>query len=392
MKLDDATQRVAEQLARAVVIFDTSLNVIAFSVHDGEVDRGRLSIILNRRASPVAVEMINRSKARSSREPVILPPHAGVPARVLVPLRDFDRLFGYLSFAEPGDDVSEFLRDNAERLNQASAQLGTILARRSLAEDEDETARAAYMRDLLSPSPELNEGAADAVSAAGLISSSDRYTAVVVRRRSPRTIDHARADIDLERILHDVVRSSKYQAYGARVAALGVAILPGIIDVELVDRALGGVLGRSFAVGIGDGRGTLAEIGSSFREARIASEAAVRLADTAVPRTMWAELGLDRLLVQLPLDELRRADLPDGVIRLLDAHAGIDLARTIDSYLACGCDAQKTASVLHIHRSTLYYRLDKFRELTDIDLSDGNARRELHTGLRVARLAGFWAG
>ena len=43
-----------------------------------------------------------------------------------------------------------------------------------------------------------------------------------------------------------------------------------------------------------------------------------------------------------------------------------------------------------IHRSTLYYRLDRIRELTGRDLRDGRTRRELHTGIRIAQLAGLW--
>ena len=45
-----------------------------------------------------------------------------------------------------------------------------------------------------------------------------------------------------------------------------------------------------------------------------------------------------------------------------------------------------------IHRSTLYYRLDRIRELTGSDLHDGRTRRELHTGIRIAQLAGLWGG
>lgn len=389
VKLDDATQRVAEELGRAVVVFDTALDVIAFSVHEGEVDRGRLSIILNRRASPVAVEMIKRSKAKTSREPVVLPEHAGVPARVLMPLRDTGHLYGYLSFSEPGDQIEQFLREHAQRLNDASAQLGAILALRHLSESEDESARRALMQDLLTGAPEASARAAGTILGTGLLSASERYTAIVVRPRSSPA-DRSRAEIDLEKVLSEAIRSSKSQAFGARVANLGVVIWPGVFDSAQFDRMLHGELGRRFALGVGDGRDALTDVRWSYREARIACEAATRLYESSEKPTLWSELGLDRLLVQLPLDDLRREDLPDGVIRLLDAHAGIDLARTLDTYLACGCDAQKTARVLHIHRSTLYYRLDKFRDLTEIDLSDGNARRDLQAGLRVARIAGFW--
>ena len=75
--------------------------------------------------------------------------------------------------------------------------------------------------------------------------------------------------------------------------------------------------------------------------------------------------------------------------RILDAQSGPDLAQTLEAYLDCGCDAQRTAQELHVHRSTLYYRLDRVRAIADVDLADGFVRRELHTALRVATLAGL---
>ena len=48
-----------------------------------------------------------------------------------------------------------------------------------------------------------------------------------------------------------------------------------------------------------------------------------------------------------------------------------DLIHTLDVYLALGGDARKTAETLHLHRSTLYYRLDKITEAVGGDLGDG---------------------
>ena len=77
-------------------------------------------------------------------------------------------------------------------------------------------------------------------------------------------------------------------------------------------------------------------------------------------------------------------------VHILDARSGDVLARTLDAYLNAGGDAQAPARTLMIHRSTLYYRLDRIRELTGSDLHDGRTRRELHTGIRIAQLAGLW--
>jgi len=104
---------------------------------------------------------------------------------------------------------------------------------------------------------------------------------------------------------------------------------------------------------------------------------------------LWDELGLDRMLLQLPLADLAVGDLPVSLQRLLTAQSGPDLAQTLEAYLDYGCDAQRTAQQLHVHRSTLYYRLDRVRAIAEVDLSDGAVRRELHTALRIATLAGL---
>lgn len=65
---------------------------------------------------------------------------------------------------------------------------------------------------------------------------------------------------------------------------------------------------------------------------------------------------------------------------------------TLEAYLGAGGDARASARALGIHRSTLYYRLTRIRTTTEVDLSDGFARRDLHTGLRVARLARMLTG
>lgn len=60
---------------------------------------------------------------------------------------------------------------------------------------------------------------------------------------------------------------------------------------------------------------------------------------------------------------------------------------TLERYLDSGCDARATAERLHLHRTSLYYRLGRIEELTGRDLSAGPDRLELHLALKLARLA-----
>lgn len=57
-------------------------------------------------------------------------------------------------------------------------------------------------------------------------------------------------------------------------------------------------------------------------------------------------------------------------------------------YLDTAGDAKRTVAQLHIHRATLYYRLRRIEELTDLDLSRGDDRLAAHLSLKLARLVG----
>ena len=47
----------------------------------------------------------------------------------------------------------------------------------------------------------------------------------------------------------------------------------------------------------------------------------------------------------------------------------------------------RTAAALHLHRTSLYYRLGQIRTLTGLDLDDGRTRFQLQLGLYLEDLA-----
>jgi PucR C-terminal helix-turn-helix domain len=107
--------------------------------------------------------------------------------------------------------------------------------------------------------------------------------------------------------------------------------------------------------------------------------------------TTWTELGSWRTVAVLAQGYTNNpADLVPlihpGILSLIREGRG-DLVHTLDVYLGHGGDARKTAATLHLHRSSLYYRLEKLSEAVGGDLHDGDARFELRLGIRLAYLA-----
>ncbi|GAA3471895.1 PucR family transcriptional regulator [Nonomuraea roseola] len=109
----------------------------------------------------------------------------------------------------------------------------------------------------------------------------------------------------------------------------------------------------------------------SYRQALAAAHLAA--ADPALPgHVSWSELGVYRVL-------LGAADDP---LAPLDG----EQAHTLETYLDLGGNAQRTAARLHLHRTTLYYRLGRIAGALGADLDDGLTRLHLHLALKRRRL------
>ena len=62
-----------------------------------------------------------------------------------------------------------------------------------------------------------------------------------------------------------------------------------------------------------------------------------------------------------------------------------ELVLTLSAYLECGGHYDETADALHIHRSTLRYRLTRITRLTGRDLRTVDTRFNLHAATRAWR-------
>src|SRR6185436_7911708 len=102
------------------------------------------------------------------------------------------------------------------------------------------------------------------------------------------------------------------------------------------------------------------------------------------------ELGVYGLLTRIPDRELDGTCLPPGLLRLIrSGPKGAQLVDTLEAFLENAGDVQTTAEQLFVHRTTLYYRLQRIEELTGARLSDGEDRLVYHLSLKIARLIGL---
>jgi hypothetical protein len=143
----------------------------------------------------------------------------------------------------------------------------------------------------------------------------------------------------------------------------------------------------SWLVALGGHSPSLSEAATSYQQARWALQVG-RAIPSFGPVAAWDRLGIYQTLAQLPFERLASGALSPGLGRLFGSAEFGWLAGTLESYLDHAGDARETARALGLHRGSLYYRLQKIQEVTQVDLHDGEQRLALHLGLKLARLAG----
>jgi hypothetical protein len=105
-------------------------------------------------------------------------------------------------------------------------------------------------------------------------------------------------------------------------------------------------------------------------------------AGARLQRPSWDALGVWRLVVEAP-ESLSVSEIHPGTGVLASARRS-DLMATARVVLDLGGDVAAAAEALHVHRTTLYYRLDRIQELTGVDLRAGAGRTDLQLALWLA--------
>jgi DNA-binding PucR family transcriptional regulator len=77
------------------------------------------------------------------------------------------------------------------------------------------------------------------------------------------------------------------------------------------------------------------------------------------------------------------ADIHPGAEALAVLDRG-DLLTTARALFDAGGDVARSAEQLHIHRTTLYYRIERIEAITGVNLKTGADRDDLHMALRLA--------
>ncbi|MET0701335.1 MAG: helix-turn-helix domain-containing protein [Mycobacterium sp.] len=163
-----------------------------------------------------------------------------------------------------------------------------------------------------------------------------------------------------------------------------VVVADGHPAVEALHREVSRQLGHEAnAIGIGSRCDAPADFPQSFLMARRAMK--IRL-HSAHPHgaSDYGELGFYHLV-----DAAHSAGVAEDYVRQwlgalidYDAAKNSDLVHTLGHFLEYGGNYDESAAALHIHRSTLRYRLGRIADLTGFDLRNVDTRFNLHAATR----------
>ncbi|MFJ2033094.1 helix-turn-helix domain-containing protein [Streptosporangium sp. NPDC087985] len=340
--VQDLLDSLAMAVGRGMAVDDPEGRVVAHSVHHGEVDQVRARAILSRSVPTEVGAWQEAHGVATTRAPVRVPdnPALGMAARLCVPLVHRGRRVGSLWIIEGSGPLTP--QEEARTLRDAAA-IAALL---------DDGEGSPTLRRLLG-------GEITVRRAAGVLGEGPMHVlAVRADQGGPG-----------EAVGDELARMRRPPAFTVLDRHAVVLLNNGEDARELGELLAARTHGHAGVSALHPGL-------ESVREAHGEAVASARAA-AAEPRlgpvACWPDLGVYRLLAD-PMAS------PLGVLRKHPA-----LVVTLETYLDHGGDAQETARLLHLHRTSLYYRLARVEELTGRSMKDGSHRLELHLALKLAR-------
>jgi PucR C-terminal helix-turn-helix domain/GGDEF-like domain len=401
-ELQHLVDSLAAELSRPAIVEDRRQRLIVYSRHSGPIDAVRHASILQRCVSAEVLAWLRRFELATARHPVRTPANRSLDMlpRVCVPIRHHDLLLGYLWFI----DEEESMTSEQVALAETAAQgFALALYREVLAGELASSRETEAIRNLL-----LSESDGQAYAVRTLVDGGhfDPSLEIVVLVARPVLTPDAKPDDEVRLALEHALVDVRHQlparhalhlvSYNQGLLLFGtegkVSEPTGKRWVSRLDHALQTALSgleqaSSFVIGVGQPRAGLEDARDSYLEASQAARIAAFMPDVGrVAR--WSQLGIYRMLAQLSSQNLGELSLHPGLERLLTDPEAVPLLRTLETYLDLAGNALATSERLQLHRTSLYYRIQRLEQLAGTNLKDGNERLNLHLGLKLARLTG----
>lgn len=386
---------LAERLSRSVAIDDPDMRLIYVSRHFGDEDPARVQAVLQRNPSPAVVGHVFAQGVTKWAAPGVIPARSdiGMSKRLCLPLRWRGTLVGLLMVIATDHPLDG---DQLDTITAAGHDIAALLYRDHVSDDRERVVRERALWDLLSERPARQEAGLHFFDQADWLRRAAWASVTVAEVVEGAAGAEAEAEVALRSAIEGITHGQ--EGYSVCAATEATAVLLQLWNtppasarlhdqasqiIEYVGKILGGT--ARCAVGIGDACQGWEQAWISRDQAGVAVRASVVLPEFR-GIAAWSDLGAYAMLLRIPSSQLTPALLPAPLRALTVRDPDGRLRQTLATYLDNAGSSPAAAAALHIHRTSLYYRLHQIEDITGLHLDNGEHRLLLHLGLRIAAL------
>ncbi|MGB7341569.1 MAG: PucR family transcriptional regulator ligand-binding domain-containing protein [Phototrophicaceae bacterium] len=387
--LGHLAERLAQLLNHSVSIETDHFDAIA--THNiAEVDEARRYTQLHGRTDPRLVKALEKEGILPEIRQHLRPKHLEVMAdvglemeRILAPIVVHGEIYGFMWIIADEHKLTE--------IDMMAIEIGsTIAALMMLYQESIQSAEASLKGSLMS---QLIEGNANRETI--LTDTSMRYG---VDLRSPYVMIVLECAMNgsqklglLYRTVNQIIATDGWQAVVGQFA--GQVLILAQVDEQLrhftekvqVRVHLSNVCVEGIPrVGVSGIQQGAEQVRQAYDQCRDVLYISQRL-HPARKVIYFSELGYLHTLYHAGATTLSGNQYVPLLRRLLD-ETQADLFRTLEAYLDSGSNGVATADSLHIHRSTLNYRLQRINHIIDFNLQDPIIRTNLQVAIKLLRL------
>lgn len=382
--LQELASQLASLLRQSISIENERFEILA-SRNVAEVDEARRFTVSQGRTDPRLLKAIEErgilAEIRQTRRPVHIPriPDVGLELeRILAPIVVHGDIYGYVWIIAHDRPLTD--------LDSMAISIGaTVAALMMLYQESVQSAEASLKGGLLSQLIQGEAGREAVLTDQALrygVDLSGRYLMLLLEDSDRGT----QRMLQLYRRTNRLAGVHSWHIVVGQFAGQVVVLAQADQDIERIIEQIRAEIngGAGLRVGISGVQRGAEEVSKAHQQCREVLLIARRLKEARL-NVSFDDLGYLHALYRAGSETLLANPYVPLVRRLLDAEH-TDLFDTLEAYVDAGGNGVQTAETLHIHRSTLNYRLDRIREVCNIDLSDPLMRVNLQMALKLLRL------
>jgi purine catabolism regulator len=381
--LKDLAAALAGLIEQSISIENERFEALA-SANVAPVDEARRYTLTEGRTDPRLVKALEERQVlgqiRSSLRPVFIPqmPDVGLEMeRILAPIVVHGDIYGYVWIIAHDRPLSD--------LDHMAIESGaTIAALMMLHQEAVQSAEASLKGSLLS---QLIDGAAgrEAVLTDQALRFGFDLTPPFVLMLVETADRSSQKLLQLYRRVNRLATIQEWPVVVGQFAGQVVVLAQADADIAaFCERIFAQANGSRVRIGISAAQRGANGVAAAYHQCSEALHISQRLG-TKERAVNFSDLGYLHTLYHAGADSLSGNPHVQGLRKLLSEQQA-DLFNTLEAYLDAGGNGVATAEALHIHRSTLNYRLERIEEICACDLSDPATRINLQVALKLLRL------